>query len=122
MRKSRFMLCSPGGNSSPPLRNLDSAGQGSHFSGLTSQSLIVLSPLPEARVLPSGLNTTDLTESVCPLRVASSLPSTSSNLMLLLLVPKARVLPSGLNATEYTWPQGFTLRENRSLRVGMSHS
>jgi hypothetical protein len=45
-----------------------------HLSGLTSQRLISRSPLPDASVLPSGLKATQVTLSVCPLRVAFSWP------------------------------------------------
>ena len=41
----------------------------------TSHSLIVLSQLPEASVLPSGLYATEHTVLVCPLRVSRSLGS-----------------------------------------------
>ena len=41
--------------------------------------------------------------SVCPLRVACSLPvATSHSLIVLSSLPEASVLPSGLNATEFT--------------------
>ena len=64
------------------------------------------SPLPLARVLPSGLNATELTFPAWPVRglpicrrVAAfhsrTVPSS---------LPLARVLPSGLNATELTTP------------------
>ena len=67
----------------------------------TSHSLIVPSALPEARVLPSGLYATNRTTSVCPLRVARSLPvCTSHSLTVLSWLPEASVLPSGLNATD----------------------
>ena len=43
--------------------------------------------------------------SVCPLRVACSLPvATSHSLIVLSLLPEASVLPSGLNATDETRP------------------
>src|SRR5262249_15180605 len=46
------------------------------------QILIVWSKLMEIRVLPSGLKTTNITTSVWPLSVASSLPvATSHNLI-----------------------------------------
>src|SRR5437899_1514129 len=45
-----------------------------YLSVATSHSLTVLSLLAEVRVLPSGLNATDITAWVCPWRVARSLP------------------------------------------------
>ena len=39
---------------------------------LCCHSLMVLSSLPETKVLPSGLNATELTPSECPVRVAIS--------------------------------------------------
>src|SRR5947209_3817561 len=74
-----------------------------------------LSPLPEARVLPSGLKATDDTPSVCPLRVACSLPvATSHNLIVLSLLADANVLPSGLKATDCTSSE-CPLRVSRSF-------
>jgi hypothetical protein len=72
-----------------------------------SHSLIVLSaePEPEARSRPSGLNATEMTLSVWPVRVRTRLPvATSHSLIVLSLEPEARRRPSGLNATELTQP------------------
>ena len=61
-----------------------------------------MSSLPLARVLPSGLNATELTPSVWPvsgcadLTVAGHIPQPHR----LVALPLARVLPSGLNATD----------------------
>ena len=61
------------------------------------------SPLPLARVVPSGLKATELTTSECPLRVRNSVPvETSHSFMVLSQLPLARVFPSGLKATEAT--------------------
>ena len=69
----------------------------------TSHSLMVLSSLAEARVLPSGEKATESTASACPVRVARSWPvSTSHSLMVLSPLAEARVLPSGEKATELT--------------------
>ena len=88
----------------------------------TSHSLIVWSLLPEASVLPSGLNATDHTPPVCPLRVACSLPvATSHSLIVWSPLPEASVLPSGLYATEYT-QLVCPLRVACSLPVATSHS
>src|SRR5262249_23029459 len=69
---------------------------------------IVLSQLPLARVLLSGLNATEATTSVWPVRVAVVWPVfTSHNRAVLSWLPLAKVLPSRLNATEVTisvWP------------------
>jgi hypothetical protein len=68
-----------------------------------SHSLIVSSPEPEARSRPSGLNATDKTYQVWPLRVRTSLPvATSHSLIVLSSEPEANSRPSGLNATEVT--------------------
>src|SRR5437899_704360 len=75
------------------------------FPLITSQSLIVPSPLPLASVLPSGLNSTEVRELECPLRILNSFPvSTSHNFIALLLTrnPLANVLRSGLSATVET--------------------
>src|SRR5262249_20796410 len=68
----------------------------------TSHSLIVLSSLAEASILPSGLKATEPTESPCDLRVACSLPvRRSHSLTQLSQLAEASVLPSGLKATEH---------------------
>ena len=72
-------------------------------SAVTSQSLIVLSQLPEANVLPSGLNATEVTRIECPASVNMHLPvAASQSLTVLSSLPEARCFPSGLNATEVT--------------------
>src|SRR5438445_6596995 len=75
---------------------------------------MVLSQLPLASILPSGLKATESTTSECPARVRNSLPlATSQNLMVLSQLPLASILPSGLNATELTkseWPVCTTNR------------
>src|SRR4051794_16172599 len=82
----------------------------------TAHSLIVLSPLAEASVLPSGLYAMDDTPSVCPLRVAFCLPvATSHSLIVLSLLAEASVLPSGLKATDDT-PSVCPLRVSRRVR------
>src|SRR5262245_59470333 len=56
-----------------------------------------LQALAEARVLPSGLKATEVTQSVCPLSVARSWPlAASHNLIVWSSLPEATVLPSGL--------------------------
>src|SRR5262249_40106649 len=67
----------------------------------TSHSLIVSSPLAEARVLPSGLYAKEM--HVVPRRSPASPPvTTSHSLIILSLPPEARVLPSGLKARDQT--------------------
>nr|VFK18689.1 MAG: hypothetical protein BECKLFY1418C_GA0070996_10471 [Candidatus Kentron sp. LFY] len=62
-------------------------------------------PPPEARRLPSGLNATDQTESVCPSKTRISAPlDTSQTRTVLSTPPEARRLPSGLNSTDQTEP------------------
>ena len=69
----------------------------------TSQSLMVLSALPEASTVPSGEKVTELTKLVCPLRVRISRPlATSQSLMVLSELPEASTVPSGEKATEAT--------------------
>src|SRR5215472_1645564 len=63
---------------------------------------MVLSSLPLARLLPSGLKATERTLpcSECPVRVRSSAPvETSHSFIVLSIPPLARVFPSGLKAT-----------------------
>jgi hypothetical protein len=63
-------------------------------------TLMVLSSLPEASVLPSGLKLTLLTDAVCPVRVVIGLPvARFQTLMVLSALPEASVLPSGLKLT-----------------------
>gem|GEM_PF-6113664 len=66
---------------------------------------MVLSALPEAKILPSGLNATLVTEPLCPVRVEITLSvDRFHSLMVLSSLPEAKVLPSGLNATLLTEP------------------
>ena len=66
----------------------------------TSQSLTVVSALPEASTFPSGENATELTQFVCPLRVRSSRPVvTSQSLIVASALPEASTFPSGEKAT-----------------------
>ena len=61
---------------------------------------MVSSSLPLARVCPSGLNETLLTQSVCPVSVRITRPvPTSHKRMVSSSLPLARVCPSGLNET-----------------------
>src|SRR4051812_47175423 len=93
-----------------------------HFSGLACHTLIVLSMLPEASVLPSGLYATETTGSECPVSVASSLPvCTSHSLIVLSKLPEASVVQSGLNATDNT-ESVCPLREACTFLVCTSHS
>ena len=68
----------------------------------TSHNRTVPSPLPVARVLPSGLNATESTAPVWPVRgfLLWRWVATSHNRTVPSPLPLARVLPSGLNATE----------------------
>src|SRR5206468_1418882 len=74
-----------------------------HLPQDASHNLTVLSQLPEATRLPSGLKATGSTKAVWPLRVAG-LPtaSTSHSLIVLSALPEASSLPSGLKATHRT--------------------
>src|SRR5690349_16137802 len=68
-----------------------------------SPGSLTIDPPAEANILPSGLNATERTMPVCPLRVARSLPVvTSHSLTVLSWLAEARILPSGLNATDIT--------------------
>ena len=68
--------------------------------GRASHNRTVLSLLPVAIVLPSGLNATLLTHRVCPIRVRLSVSVwTSHSRTVLSPLPLAIVFPSGLNAT-----------------------
>src|SRR4051812_43631236 len=64
--------------------------------------------LDEASHLPSGLNATDVTASVCPLSIARGFPlARSQRRMVLFLLPDETTLSSGENATHRTalaWP------------------
>jgi hypothetical protein len=80
-------------------------GKQSHWGNFSSQSLIVLSELPLASVLPSLLHATALTESPCTLNVRGYFPpATSQSLIVLSSPPLASVLPSSLHATDKTEP------------------
>src|SRR6516225_8205378 len=73
----------------------------------TFQNRTVWSELPLAKVLRSGLNATELTGPVWPVRAAICWwVATSHNWTLPPAPPLARVVPSGLNATEKTGPLG----------------
>jgi hypothetical protein len=62
---------------------------------------MVLSELAVARFLPSGENTTALTVSVCPVRVASKLYSSIFQILTVRsTLPEAINFPSGEKATE----------------------
>src|SRR5947209_6874510 len=92
----------------------------------TSHRMMVLSKLPEANVLPSGLNVTLVTISVWPVRgepicFGEAGLATSHRMMDWSALPDARVLPSGLKATLYTvlvWPWRGVMR---ALREATSH-
>src|ERR1700722_4833705 len=83
---------------------------------------MVLSQLPDANVLASGLMTTDQTKSVWPARLATLLPfEMSHNLMEPSLPPEANILLSGLKAAEATKP-GSLWSVARSFFVTTSHN
>jgi hypothetical protein len=75
---------------------------------LILQSLIVLSPLPEAKYLPSGENATDKITELWPCSVVTYFCNfTLQSLTVLSKLPEAKYLPSGENAIEKThelWP------------------
>jgi hypothetical protein len=83
----------------------------------TSQTFTVLSSLPEAKNLPSGLKETERTESPCPFKVATScqLP-TAQTFTVLSLLPEAKNFPSGLNETEDIASLSFHKRKVVTLR------
>src|SRR5262249_37666546 len=56
---------------SPPVSPAESGTLSAYRTWDTSHTLTVVSSLPEARVLPSGLNATDRTAPLCPLRQSS---------------------------------------------------
>ena len=76
----------------------------------TSQNLIVLVRLPDARVLPSGLNATAHTAGLtspnqsaeCPTREAIHTGVVTFHSLATLSCPEARISPLGLKATENT--------------------
>jgi hypothetical protein len=64
------------------------AGEGAHFSATGHlPQLDRLSAEPEARSRPSGLNATDLTQSVWPERVRTSLPLATSHSLIVIHSP-----------------------------------
>ena len=85
-------------------------------------SFIVLSLLPEARVLPSGLKLTELTELEWPDNVlVSAKVSRFHSFIVLSWLPEDRGLPSGLKLTERTeleWPDNVLV----SAKVFRFHS
>ena len=79
--------------------------------------------LPEASVLPSGLNATDMTASVCPLRVARSLPvATSHSLIGLVAARRGQRLAVRAERHGLDRMAVCPLRVARSLPVATSHS
>ena len=65
-----------------------------------SHTFAVLSPLPVTMRLPSGLNATLVTGSVCPLSRAGAVPVRASHTFAVLSqLPVTMRVPSGLNAT-----------------------
>ena len=71
----------------------------------TSQSLMVLSVLPEASVCPSGENATDLMRLRSLASVRSGWPlETSQSLMVSSQLPENSIRPSGENARDETFP------------------
>jgi hypothetical protein len=88
-----------------------------HSPVLTSQNFTVLSALPEARILPEGLNATDQTQLACPVQVLKTSPVVlSHNFTVLSALAEARILLEGLNATLNTQPLVFgTSLETLSL-------
>ena len=72
--------------------------------------------------LPSGLNATLVTGSVCPLSVSISVPlSASHTLTVLSQLPLTMRLPSGLNDTLLT-PSVCPLRVRISVPLSASHT
>src|SRR5512142_1743598 len=88
------------------LRLAISQARACHDSGSISHRTIVLSRLPEARVLPSGLMATLHKAPVCPVsgRPMGRRVATSHRRMVLSWLPETRVSPLGLNATLFTAP------------------
>src|SRR4051794_33893303 len=70
----------------------------------TSHSLIELSELPDARVLPSGVKAREDTPPWCPVRTSRSAPARemSQSLTVRSPLPDASVRPPSRNATEDT--------------------
>src|SRR5262245_53123627 len=74
---------------------------GSHCPAGTSHRLMRRSAPPVATVLPSGLNATDSTQSVCPSSVGRLRPVGSSHSKVVFARPPAATsFPSGLYATD----------------------
>jgi hypothetical protein len=66
--------------------------------------LIVLSPPPEAKYLPSGENAMEATNELWPCSVVNSFcDSTLQSLTVLSELPEAKYLPSGENAMVKTY-------------------
>src|SRR5262249_36516467 len=87
-----------------------------------SHTFTVLSSLPEAMRLPSGLNATPLTHSVCPLRVRSSLPVAASPTSTgVSPLPAPTRMPTGRSAPRLT-QSVCPFRERVSLPVAASHT
>src|SRR5438128_103904 len=85
---------------------------------------MVLSPLPEASILPSGLKATDQTSPAWPFRVTEKALgfATFHSLMVPSALPEASVSPSRLKATDQTplaWPSRVTAK---ALGLATSHN
>ena len=91
-----------------------------------SHSRMVPSPLPVARVLPYGLNATELTGPTGPRSTATGEEGTQlvakPQNQTPVALPATRVVPSGLNATELTRPVGLVRRLPPGRWVATSHS
>src|SRR5258708_10539379 len=74
-----------------------------HLPVCLSQSLIVPSRLPLAKVCPSGLKATDHTPLVCPCSVMMHCPVLTSQILTIWSIPPLAITsPSGLKATDFT--------------------
>jgi hypothetical protein len=62
---------------------------------------MVLSALPLAKILLSGLKAIELTQSECPLKEQISRPVFSCQILIVLCSPLTSVCPFGLIATEF---------------------
>ena len=80
-----------------------------------------MSSLPLAIVFPSGLNTTLLTESVCPIKVLRCSLAWTSHRWRLFPLPPAIVFPSGLNTTLSIGTRSLVI-VLRSSRLWVSHT
>ena len=81
-------------------------------------SLIVLSALPEPSVLPSGLNTTEVTLFVCPLRVICSLPIATSHNGYAIAAPRGQRLAV---RTEYYGQNPVLVPHESNLFLSVMH-